>query len=124
MLLRSSQPEPTYWTFTQISSRRFAIQNLTLWSPLSRSRRGLRIGSTLPLLSLEESRSPQFAFVLVLFLIRAPVTHAAYRITSLGAGFLVFAEGQEEVIAYRALTHTRDVGAVESRQEFSERVYP
>jgi hypothetical protein len=93
---------------------------------LSRSSRGLRIQfrSTLPFPSLEESRYPQFAFVLVVFLIRAPVTHPAYRITLLGAGFLVFTEGQEEVIAYRALTQTRDVGAVKNRQEFSERVDP
>jgi hypothetical protein len=60
----------------------------------------------------------------VLFLIRAPVTHAACRITSLGASLLVFAEGQEEVFAYRALTHTRDVGAVKNLQEFSEGVDP
>jgi hypothetical protein len=64
--------------------------------------------------SLQESRSPQFASVLVLFLIRAPGTYSAHRITSLGAGFLVSAEGQKEAIAYRALTHTRDV-EVESR---------
>jgi hypothetical protein len=65
----------------------------------------------------QKSCATQFASVFVAGLIRPPVTHATRRIASLGASFLIFAQGIKKAAAHWALAHTNSFDALERGQE-------